>query len=66
MPYLNQKNHILIAQYRFVDRLPWTTIATKIYGANPDQARKFCAQLKTRHPDASVDELVEIAGQKKT
>ena len=66
MPFLDQKSRILTVQYRFVDRLPWNTIATKINGANPDQVRKFCAQLKTRHPDASVDELIEIAGQKKT
>ena len=43
MPYLNQKNRILIAQYRFVDHLPWTIIVIKIYGANPDQTHKFCA-----------------------
>ena len=66
MPYLNQKNHILITQYCFVDYLSWTTIVTKIYEANPDQVCKFYTQFKTQHPDALVDELVEIAGQKKT
>ena len=65
MPYLDQKGRILTAQYRFIDRLPWVTIATKIHGATPNQVRNFCAQLKNRHPDASVDELVDIAGQKK-
>ena len=37
----------------------------RIDGANPDQVRKFCTRLKTRHPNASPSELVDIAGQKK-
>ena len=65
MPYLDQKGRILTAQYRFIDRLPWTSIATKVHGANPDQVRMFCKWLETRHPDASPDELVDIAGQTK-
>ena len=65
MPQLNQKDRFLTAHYRFIDRLSCPSIATKINGANPDQVRRFCARLKTRHPNASPHELVDIAGQKK-
>ena len=65
MPHLDQKGRFLTAQYRFIDRLSWTSIASKIDGANPNQVRNFCAQLKTRHPNASPNELVDIAGRKK-
>ena len=62
MTYCSQKDRYLIAQYRFIDRLPWTVIATKVHGATPNQVRKLCTYFKTKHPNASPDELVDIAG----
>ena len=65
MTYCSQKDRYLIAQYRFINRLPWTIIITKVHGAILNQVHKLCTYLKTKHPNTSSDELVDITGRKK-
>ena len=65
MPKLNDLKRGLVAQYHFIDKYGWIDIASRVKGATPDGARKLCNRLELDHPNASPQQLVDFAAQKK-
>jgi hypothetical protein len=54
-----------IAHARFIEGYSFKRISTEIEGVTSQYAQMFCRRLKTSNPNASPQELVEIAGKTK-
>ena len=59
MSEIPRSKRAIILQYRFVDKLSWIQIASKIGGITADGARMFCKETQKRAKSSNIEDLLK-------